>query len=219
MDKLRLRFSKTGRAIYLSHLDLMRTMQRVFIRCEVPIKYSEGFNPHAQVSIALPLSLGTASVCELMDFRVSHDIELEGLVEKLNKTMPEGIIVHDVWENERKASEIKWLSIEGRLEYDERNLDKMAKGIEEFFAQDSIVIMKRTKRGEGEFELAPYVKDVKLSIVDGYVKLEAKVSAQEPTVNPEHLASALRQLREDLAPDFASFTRLETYDKNMKVFR
>ena len=45
-EKLRLRFEKTGRAIYISHLDLMRTMQRVFLRADCPLKYSEGFNPH-----------------------------------------------------------------------------------------------------------------------------------------------------------------------------
>ena len=72
MDKLRLRFSKTGRAIYISHLDLMAAMQRAFARAELPLKFSEGFNPHPQISILLPLSVGTASVCELMDFRLSR---------------------------------------------------------------------------------------------------------------------------------------------------
>ena len=51
MDKLRLRFEKTGRAIYISHLDLMSTMQRAFARAELELKYSEGFNPHPLISI------------------------------------------------------------------------------------------------------------------------------------------------------------------------
>ena len=50
MDKLRLRFEKTGRAVYISHLDLMQTMQRAFARAEYDLKYSEGFNPHPQIS-------------------------------------------------------------------------------------------------------------------------------------------------------------------------
>ena len=66
MDKLRLRFEKTGRAIYISHLDLMATMQRAFSRAGLELKYSEGFNPHPLISVLLPLSVGTASVCELM---------------------------------------------------------------------------------------------------------------------------------------------------------
>ena len=59
--KLRLRFAKEGRAVYISHLDLMRTMQRAFLRAEYPLKYSEGFNPHAQISIVMPLSVGTSA--------------------------------------------------------------------------------------------------------------------------------------------------------------
>ena len=70
MDKLRLRFEKAGKAIYISHLDLMRVVQRVFLRAGVPLRYSEGFNPHPLISICLPLSVGTESFCELMDFRV-----------------------------------------------------------------------------------------------------------------------------------------------------
>ena len=48
-DKLRLRFEKTGRAVYISHLDLMHTMQRAFNRAGYHLKYSEGFNPHPQI--------------------------------------------------------------------------------------------------------------------------------------------------------------------------
>ena len=68
MDKYRMRFSKTGRAVYISHLDLMRTITRAFLRAECRLKYSEGFNPHPNISIALPLSVGCESVCEIMDF-------------------------------------------------------------------------------------------------------------------------------------------------------
>ena len=90
MDKLRLRFQKTGKAVYISHLDLMRVVQRIFLRAGTPIKYSEGFNPHALISICLPLSVGMASECELMDFRVTREVELAALPETLNAVSPEG---------------------------------------------------------------------------------------------------------------------------------
>ena len=73
MNKWRIVFSKTGMGKYISHLDLMHTMQRVFLRSGHRLKYSEGFNPHPIVSIALPLSVGHASVCELMDFSLLDD--------------------------------------------------------------------------------------------------------------------------------------------------
>ncbi len=64
----RLLFSKTGRAKYISHLDLMRTFQRAFFRSGIQIRHTEGFNPHPFVSIALPLSVGYSSQCEILEF-------------------------------------------------------------------------------------------------------------------------------------------------------
>ena len=58
MDKIRLSYTQTGRAIWISHLDMMRMLQRAMNRADIPIRYSEGFNPHAQISILLPLSVG-----------------------------------------------------------------------------------------------------------------------------------------------------------------
>ena len=57
----RLLFEKTGDAVYLSHLDLMRVFQRAFKRADIMIWHSQGFSPRAYVSIALPLSVGASS--------------------------------------------------------------------------------------------------------------------------------------------------------------
>lgn len=219
MDKLRLRFSKTGQAVYISHLDLMRTMQRAFLRAGYALKYSEGFNPHAQISILLPLSVGCASVCELMDFTLTEVPDLAELPGRLSAALPEGIRALEVYAPETKAKQLKWLEIEGRFEYDGRAAFAMAEALNGFFAHESIVIRKKTKRGEAESDIAPAVRS--FSAVEGEeaVLVRAVISAQEPTLNPELLTSALRQLAPELAPDFAEFTRLETYGENMSVFR
>ena len=219
MDKMRLRFEKTGRAIYISHLDMMRTMQRVFARAGLELKYSEGFNPHPQISIALPLSVGTGSLCEIMDFRLTSDPELETLPERMNAVMPECIRVIEAYEPQRKASELKWLDVKGVFEYDERDKTDMAAALEEFFARDAIVITKKTKRGMGESDIRPAIKTIGFTVEDGGVIVEATISAQEPTLNPELLAESLRQLAPDIAPDFAKFTRVETYDADMNIYR
>ena len=218
-DKLRLRFQKTGRAVYISHLDLMQTMQRAFSRAEYALKYSEGYNPHPLISIALPLSVGTASLCELMDFRLIDEADLTALPARLTAALPEGITVLAAYEAERKCAEIKWISIEGRLEYDERDCSEMADALREFFSRESIVIIKKTKRGTGESDIRPAIREIWFSDQGDHVAVKATISAQEPTLNPELLAEALRQLRPELAPDFAKFTRIETYDKDMNVFR
>lgn len=218
-EKLRLRFAKQGRAIYISHLDLMRTMQRAFQRAALSLKYSEGFNPHPILSILLPLPVGMQSVCELMDFQLAEPVDLAALPERLTGVMPEGICVLEAYPEGRKVKELKWLRVSGVLEYDSADKERMRDGLQAFFAQESIVIRKKTKRGEGESDIAPAIRSIGFSAEAEHVALSAVVSAQEPTLNPEHLISALRQLAPQLAPDFAEFTRLEVYDAAMREFR
>ena len=218
-EKLRLRFAKEGRAIYISHLDLMRTMQRAFQRAGLSLKYSEGFNPHPILSILLPLSVGMQSVCELMDFQLTAEEDLSSMSEKLTEAMPEGIRVLEVYPEGRKVKELKWLRVSGALEYDAADLQTVSNGLQEFFAKESIVIRKKTKRGEGESDIAPAIRSIGFQAEERCIALSAVISAQEPTLNPELLVSALSQLAPQLAPDFAEFTRLEVYDAAMKVFR
>ena len=91
MTDLRLRFEKRGKAAYLSHLDVLRTFQRAFLRAGIRVKHSEGFNPHPKMSIAAPLQLGCESVCEVLDASVlSGPEDLPGA---LNPVLPEGLRV------------------------------------------------------------------------------------------------------------------------------
>lgn len=218
-DKLRLRFEKTGRAVYISHLDLMHTMQRAFNRAGYPLKYSEGFNPHPQIAIALPLSVGTGSLCEIMDFKLKEEPDLRELPARLTAVMPEGIRVTEAYAFTRKVAELKWLKVAGVFEYDERDPAEMTEALEDFYRQESIVITKKTKRGMGETDIRPGIREIFFAPGEKAVNITTILSAQEPTVNPELLAEALRQLRPELAPDFAKFTRIETYDAEMNIYR
>ena len=217
--KLRLRFGKTGRAVYISHLDLMHTMQRAFSRAGYELKYSEGFNPHPQISIALPLSVGAESVCEIMDFRLRQEADPKEIPARLTAVMPEGIFVTECYEQTRKVAELKYLEVGGTFEYDERDAVEMAKKLREFYAADEIVITKKTKRGMGESDIKSAIRSIEFLPMDGQVCIKAVISAQEPTLNPELLADALRQKAPELAPDFAKFRRIETFDAQMKVYR
>ena len=219
MNKLRMRFSKTGRAIYISHLDLMATMQRAFSRAGSRLQYSEGFNPRPQISIALPLSVGTASRCEIMDFRLLEEVDITLLTARLNATMPEGITVQEIYEPTRKNAELKWLAVDGLFEYDDRQVDIIQKQLAAFFARPSIVIEKKTKRGFGESDIRPAIREIAFTAGEDGVHVSAVLSAQSPTLNPDLLPAALRALAPEIAPDFAKFTRIETYDAEMKLFR
>lgn len=217
MDKLRLRFAKTGRAVYTSHLDVMRTMQRSFLRAGIPLKYSEGFNPHPQISVLLPMSLGTSSVCELMDFRVAEKLP-GNAVQLLNRALPEGIQALEIYESDNKPVLLKWLQVEGRLEYDSA-ADKVSEAMSELFSRENLIVVRKTKRGEKETDIRPAINQISLRQDGEEVRLSAVISAQEPTLNPQLLISAIAKYAPGYSPDFCRFERIETYDAKMSVFR
>ena len=91
MYKLRFCFEKNGPAAYISHLDLMKALQRSFVRAGIPVKYSQGFNPHIEMSIVVPLSTGYETRCDLCDLDLVTDELPENFVESLNAVMPWGM--------------------------------------------------------------------------------------------------------------------------------
>ena len=109
MHKHRLLCAKTGRACYISHLDLMRTFPRAFLRAGLDVKQTEGFNQHSFVSIALPLSLGYESCCEILEFELLSPVPLDEVPGRMNAVLPEGIEVLKCYESEVPVKQIGWL--------------------------------------------------------------------------------------------------------------
>lgn len=210
MDKLRLKFTKTGRAVYISHLDLMRTMQRVFSRAGVDLKYSEGFNPHAKISILLPLTVGTRSLCEYMDFSLVSDWDLDKLPELLNPFMPEGIRALEAYEAPCKGALLRWLRLEGRM-----TGGRDAAFYNDFFAREEILVTRRGKKGARVENIVPAIGKASFTDAADGVHAELLLHAQEPTLNPDTVMAALG---ED-APGYYVFTRMEAFMEDMTPFR
>ena len=220
MNKLRMLFSKKGRAVYISHLDLMHTMQRAISRAGFSLKYSEGYNPHPQISIALPLSVGMSSICEIMDLRLNEEVSFDDFRKRLNAVLPEGIHIEDVYTSGEKSSGIKWLRVKGEYEYDSRDVSVVLPQLEDFFERDSITVQKKSKRGITDTDIRPMIREIGFSCdSDRLVIMEAVISASEPTLNPELITAALRTLNPGIAPDFAAYERIEIYRPDMTVFR
>ena len=115
----RLLFEKKGNAVWISHLDLMRLFQRAFKRAGLPLTHSRGFNPRPSVSIALPLSVGVESGCELLDFDLDgYEVSCEEMKARLNKALVAGVRVLEVYENARKVGQLSLLETVVTLEYD-----------------------------------------------------------------------------------------------------
>nr|WP_317357017.1 TIGR03936 family radical SAM-associated protein [uncultured Tyzzerella sp.] len=96
MNKYRLKFSKTGKIKYTGHLDLLKMFQRAIKRANLPISYSQGFNPHQIMSFAIPLPLGMESEAEYIDMQFDENIEPNFIKDTLNKNMPIGMEILNV---------------------------------------------------------------------------------------------------------------------------
>lgn len=220
MRKYRIRFSKEGRAKYISHLDLVRTFQRVFVRSGLKIKHTEGFNPHPRMVFGLPLSVGCESACELMDFELENEVDPKDIPALLNQTMPEGITVAAAYAPERKLKELKWLSVSGVLEYDEGAAEDADKRLAGLFGAQSLVIQKKSKKGIAAADIAPMIASIEFARKSRTeIALSAVISAADPALNPVNLVQAICQLMPELSPDFYRFRRLEILDSDKKPFR
>ena len=145
----RLLFEKTGDAVFLSHLDLMRIFQRAFKRAGILIWHSQGFSPRAYVSIALPLSVGTESVCELLDFEIENgSVDIKQLPALLNRTMPAGVRVLDAYESSRKIKYLSYLEAEITLEYDGGIPETAQKTLGKLFSRPTLAVVKHGKKGD-----------------------------------------------------------------------
>ncbi|MDR3310342.1 MAG: TIGR03936 family radical SAM-associated protein [Oscillospiraceae bacterium] len=211
MNNYRLRFSKEGRAVWISHLDLMHTFVRAFSRAGIRLRYSEGFNPHAAVSIALPLSVGQSSVCEVLDFETADAVTRADAVAALNSALPEGIAALEITVPNKKAAAAKWLRVRCVLGFDE--LPDVTE-LRRFFDRESLVVSKKTKRGETQLDLIPAVREVRFSTDGASVTISALVSAQNPTVNPTLIADAL-----GLTPRSCAITREAVLCEDFSEFR
>ena len=138
----RLLFSKTGRARYISHLDLMRTFQRAFARAGIPIKHTEGFHPHPFVSIALPLSVGYSSQCEILEFSLLDGVAAEAVPGRLTAAMPEGIVVHQCYPAQRKLKELACVNYIMNFEYQEGRPQACEPAMQELLGSESLVVQK-----------------------------------------------------------------------------
>ena len=217
----RLLFEKTGNAIWISHLDLMRLFQRSFKRAGLPLTHTQGFNPRPSVSIALPLSVGVESVCELLDFDLEGDpVPLDEIKDRLNQVLVEGVQVLSVYESGLKIKHLAYLDCQVDLEYDGGVAENATEQISRLFTQPEVIVDKKGKNGITQQNIIPMIKKLDVLQADANtVRLHAIVCCQNPTLNPAQLTAAVEKYLPELKPDFSKCQRIEIYDTNETVFR
>ena len=217
----RLLFEKKGNAVWISHLDLMRLFQRAFKRAGLPLKHTQGFNPRPSVSIALPLSVGVESGCELLDFELDGESAAnDDIRDRLNAVLVDGVKVLKVYDDSAKLKNLALLECEVALEYDAGIPSGTVDALTSLFAREDVTVEKKGKNGPTEQNIIPMIRRLTVGAADkNTVILRALVCCQNPTLNPMQLAAAVNKYLPDRKPDFARCRRIEIFDTNENIFR
>lgn len=213
-------FEKVGTARFISHLDLMRLFQRAFKRAGLPLTHTQGFNPRPSVSIALPLSLGAESHCELLDFDLESPVPPEGIRDRLNAALIDGIRVREVYDNGAKIKYLALLQSRLTLEYDGGIPAGAESAIGQLFARETLVLEKKNRNGVTQQDIIPMIRNLEISrISEGELRLDVLHCCQNPSLNPMQLGAAIEKYLPELTPDYIRVCREEIYTEDKTVFR
>jgi radical SAM-linked protein len=187
--RIQITFSKQGPLRYTGHLDLHKLWERAARRAQLPLAYSQGFHPQPKMNIAAALPLGFASRCEVLDMRLEQDVPLDGLTEKLNDTMPEGIRVthiEQVMDERAPALQTQVVSAEYKVNSKEADFGSdLKRKIDSVMESESI---PRTRRNK-EYNLRPLIEMLELTPENElFMRLTAKEGA---TGRPEEVLDVL----------------------------
>lgn len=222
MFKARMRFAKEGRAKYISHLDLMHTMQRAMARCQMPLWFTEGFNQHAYVSVALPLSTGYSGEYEFLDFNLLSEQVPVNAVEALNAVFPEGLRAIEIYplaDGGMPLRDIAWSKYRVTWSFADGIPEGFAQDVCALFAQPSVEIVKRSKRGEKTVNMQELMNGFVLNAQGDRVVVETVTAAGNNNMSPEYLTRAVAQYLPQYEITGAAYHRLCVYNDKMQAFR
>ena len=174
------------------------------------------------MSIALPLSVGYSSQCEILEFGLLEGTSHGEVPARLTAAMPEGILVHECYPAQRKIRELTYVNYIMNLEYPEGRPQEAEPAMRELLSRDSLVVQKKSKKskaGYTELDLIPLIRSYNLECQSDTMTLDMVVSAQNPGVNPELIRSAFCAAYPQFEPDFVTFHRRDVLDGEGKPFR
>jgi len=190
IQRIRVRFRKRGELRAISHLDLMRAFERALRRSGLPLRMSEGFNPHPRLSFPAALGVGIEGVEEVMEFDLCDWVTLENVQERLREQLPEGLdlvsaSVASPHETARVTEVIYRICPHEPLRTDAR---LSAAAVESLLARKEIAVERVRKGKEKSVNIRPFI----LSLQPEGACLSARLKAgPEGSVHPEEILGAL----------------------------
>lgn len=217
MKPVRIWFQKKGTARYISHLDLNRCLSRAIHKAKIPLWYTQGFNPHAFLTFALPLSLGIQGDRESFDIKLEEDVPEEELLQRLNSALPDDIRLFAATDPVMKPGKIAYASYIIELEPEQENAEAFCAKIRELFSQEEIIVPKRTKSGVKDINLKGSLSRTEVKVEGNKVLISAVLPAGSvENINPSLLTLAIEKY---ITPGFyAFFDRINIYTEDMKEF-
>ncbi|GAA0084241.1 TIGR03936 family radical SAM-associated protein [Clostridium sp. CTA-7] len=227
-----IKFTKESSIKFISHLDLMRTIQRVIRRANLPMEYSKGFNPHMALSIAQPLSVGVYSDAEYMDIVLVEELEEKEIIDMLNTKTAAGIkfltaikVINK--EGEKKLPQTMALVDAARFTIKMLCSDsnKVESKMDELINKSEWNTIKKSKKGEREVNLKTMIKDMKHWISNNELILNVVISSGSrehlsPDLLAEYIKSNISEIIEDA---FVDIKREEMYvldnNKYMPIYK
>ncbi|WP_195262791.1 TIGR03936 family radical SAM-associated protein [Clostridium sp. 1001275B_160808_H3] len=215
-----IKFTKESSVKFISHLDLMRTIQRVIRRADLPMEYSKGFNPHMALSIAQPLSVGVYSDAEYMDIVLVEELEEKEIIDRLNAKTASGIKFLNARkvitkEGEKKLPQTMALVDAARFTIKMLCSDSnvVESKIEELINKSEWTTIKKSKKGEKEVNLKTMIKEMKHWINNDELILNILISSGSrehlsPDLVAEYIKSNIPEILEDA---FIDIKREEMY--------
>ena len=221
---MRFKFKKVGSLQYISHLDLVRTMHKVIVRSDLPLWYTEGFNPKPKMAFAAPLSIGTESMCEFMDLRLNERIDPAVAMAKINANMTHEMQISEAYYPTTKFTDLKTFSYTVYIKTNGAS-ESLARECERALSADKIEILKKTKSGEAIVDIRPLIRSASVVFDGEHLRIDANLSADPSAfLNPEHVITVLRNncgilSDENLANEYYTIMRNNAYDAEMNEFR
>ena len=196
---IRMQFCKTREGRFLSHLDLMHTWERVIRRSQLPLAYSQGFNPHPKINFASACAVGTTSDGEYMDMELTQELPVEQVEEMLQAVMPPAVRVAAMKVVTGKAPSL--MSIIQRARYvlrlelvEEAAQEQLDAAVERFWQQEEIVIYryKKNSKDKKPVNIRPGVYELELTAEGKNALLHILVQCgNEGNIRPEEVAYGL----------------------------
>lgn len=164
-------YHKGDEIAFISHLDIQRALQRVFRRANVPLAYSQGFNPHPKLSFASAVATGQTSDAEWFEVALEERIDPGEFAARVNAVMPPGLYLSDAFEPADNFPSLS--SLTRAAEYviklslvEELPADRLSAAAEALL-NGAIIVQKRTKGGEKAVDIRPQIIGVFVEKIEG----------------------------------------------------